>query len=344
VSGAAELPATPAQEAAEKKLDALLASSLNDLGTAEARIQQYGPALEHFTAAEQWGTPTPALLHNTAVAAFRLGNFAESARALEAYLKAEKPEERGSEPDARSRMMLAMSRFSLGQFAQADAAFSTIPQVTMGDPRAAYSWGYSMARTGKQQQANRIADTLLGEDIPAEDLSLVCHIYVDTEDYAQSIPCYQKALQEAPDLKLAHYQIAEAMIHLDRPQEAVAEVRQELRLSPDDPNVQYALVYALLQNSEKDEAVALLKKIVAEHPEQSDAQYQLGKITLEEGDAQAAIPHLEAAEKSDASSAYIHYQLQAAYRKVGNTADADREAKIYKDMKAAKREIPEERK
>jgi len=335
---------TPEQVQSEKELDGLLASSLNDLGTAEARMGNFGPAFDNFHAAEQWGTPTPTLLHNAAVAAFRVSKFDESAQALDAFLKVEPAAERGSGADARARTMLAMSRFSLGQFAKADEAFASIPQATMQDPRAAYSWAFSLARTGKQQQANKIAHALVAEDLPAENLSLVCHVYVDTENYAQSIPCYQKAYKEFPELKLAHYQAAEAMIHLDRPLEAVAELRQELVLSPDDANVQYALAYALLQSSQKDEAVALLKKIVTGHPEQGEAQYQLGKIELESGDAAGAIEHLEAAEKTDASEAYVHYQLQAAYRKVGRTADADREAKIYKGMKAAKREIPAERK
>lgn len=341
---AAKIKLTPEQAKSEQELERLLASSLNDLGTAEARMGNFGPAFDDFHAAEQWGTPTPMLLHNAAVAAFRVNKFDESAQALEAFLKVEPATEHGSASDARSRMMLAMSRFSMGQFAQADEAFASIPQAAMQDPRAAYSWAFSLARTGKQQQANKIADALVAEDLPAENLSLVCHVYVDTENYAQSIPCYQKAYREYPELKLAHYQAAEAMIHLDRPQEAVAELRQELVLSPDDPNVQYALAYALLQSSQKEEAVALLKKIVAEHPEQAEAQYQLGKSELEGGDAAGAVEHLETAEKADASQAYVHYQLQAAYRKVGRTADADREAKIYKDMKAAKREIPAERK
>jgi tetratricopeptide (TPR) repeat protein len=335
---------TPEQVKSEKELDTLLASSLNDLGTAEARMGNFGPAYDHFYAAEQWGTPTPMLLHNAAVAAFRVNRFDESAQALEAFLKVEPAAERGSAAGARSRMMLAMSRFSMGQFAKADDAFSSIPQAAMQDPRAAYAWAFSLARTGKQQQANKIADALVAQDLPAENLSLVCHVYVDTENYAQSIPCYQKAYREYPELKLAHYQVAEALIHLDRPQEAVAELRQELLLSPEDANVQYALAYALLQSSQKDDAVALLKKIVTEHPEQAEAQYQLGKVELEGGDAAGAVDHLEAAEKADASQAYVHYQLQAAYRKLGRVGDADREAKIYKDMKAAKREIPAERK
>ena len=34
----------------------------------------------------------------------------------------------------------------------------------------------------------------------------------------------------------------------------------------------------------------------------------------------------------------MHYQLQAAYRKLGRDADADRELEIYKGLKAKSRE------
>jgi hypothetical protein len=34
----------------------------------------------------------------------------------------------------------------------------------------------------------------------------------------------------------------------------------------------------------------------------------------------------------------MHYQLQAAYRKLGKSADADRELEIYKALKAKSRE------
>lgn len=51
-------------------------------------------------------------------------------------------------------MMLAMSLFSLGRFAEVDEAFASIPALASRDPRAAYSWSYSLAHSGQQQHAN----------------------------------------------------------------------------------------------------------------------------------------------------------------------------------------------
>jgi tetratricopeptide (TPR) repeat protein len=326
--------------ASEQQLGLLLASSFNDLGTAQARQGQYEQALANFQEAERWQAPTPTLLHNLGAAAFRIGQFGESARALDLYLAAEsKAATNSAASDDRSRMMLAMSLFSLGRFAEADKAFKPISDLTLQDPRAAYSWAYSLAHSGQQQQANRIADALAKQQLPSEVLSLVCHIYMDTESYDQSVVCFRNAYQAYPELKLAHYQVAESLIHLDRPAEAVSELQQELTLSPDNPDVRYSLAYALLQSSRKSEAIALLQSLTTSNPTHAQAQYQLGKALLEEGNATEAVNHLEQAEKNDPGPDYIHYQLQAAYRKVGRIEDADRELRVYRDIKSRNREV-----
>ncbi len=323
----------------QDRLADLLASSLNDLGTAEARKGQYQTALDHFRQAEHWHTPSPVLLHNIGAAAFRIGDFQESARALELYFKAAQGASSGSAHDDRSQMMLAMSLFSLGQFAEADKAFSQISASALADPRAAYSWAFSLAHTGQQQHANQIADNLRTQPLPPDVMSLVCHIYMDTENYEASLACFRNAYQANPSMKLAHYQVAESLIRLDRPAEAVPELRQELTLTPDNPDVQYSLAFALLQTSHKEEALAILENVTSSHPTHAQAQYQLGKALLEQGKAADAVKHLELAEQNDPAPDYIHYQLQAAYRKAGRAADADRELQIYRDIKSRNRAV-----
>ena len=58
---------------------------------------------------------------------------------------------------------------------------------------------------------------------------------------------------------------------------------------------------------------------------------------LEEGKTEEATEHLEAAAKLDPDDAFVHYQLQVAYRRAGRTEDANRELQRYKDIKASKR-------
>ena len=55
-------------------------------------------------------------------------------------------------------------------------------------------------------------------------------------------------------------------------------------------------------------------------------------------ETEEAIGHLEAAATLSPDDAFVHYQLQGAYRRAGSTEDANRELQRYKDIKASKRE------
>ncbi len=330
-----------ARESEEAQLKKLLAQSYNDLGTAEARQGNYAGAETHFEEATHWDTPSGSLLRNLGTAAFRVGDFPAAVRALGHYLQPSPSSPAVADP--RTQLMYALSLFSTGDFPTAARAFTAVGAEAMHDPRSAYSWAFSLAHSGDPKQANSIAADLSVQPLPPDVLSLVCHIFIDTESYGQSAECYRKVLAADPSFRLAHYQIGESLIRMDRPGEAVPEFRKEITLNPDDPNVQYSLAFALLQTSNKDEAFTLLRTITAAHPEMAEPQYQFGKLLLEAGNTAEAIPHLELAEQANGSLDYVHYQLQAAYRKTGRTADADREARLYREIKARRRDLPASR-
>ena len=327
-----------AANANEEKLKKLLAQSYNDLGTAEARQGQYPLAKVHFEQGVRWDTPTPALLRNLGAVAFRTGDFPTAVRAFGEYLKPATPSSEIADP--RSQLMYALALFSVGDFPSAAHAFAPVGQDAMQDARSAYSWAFSLSHSGDPKQANTIAADLSTRPLPPAVLSLVCHIFVDTESFQQSVDCYRKIVAADPGFRLAHYQIAESLIRMDRPADAIPELRQELAISPEDANVEYSLAFALLQTSSKEEARKLLTTITAAHPEMAQPQYQLGKLLLESSDVPGAVTHLELAEQADGSLDYIHYQLQAAYRKIGRTEDADREARLYREIKARRRDLP----
>lgn len=316
----------------EHLLREVLSTGLNDWGTAEARQRQYAQALEHFQQAESWDASTPGLMRNLGMAAFRLQNYPEAIRALAQVVSSDAS-------DQTARLMLAMSYFSLEKFADAAAQFNQIPDLAMQDTRTAYAWGFSLARTSQQQSASQIADKLAARDLSPDVRFLVCQLYTSAENYDHAVSCFRKISAENPSMPRVHYEMGATLIRLDRPVEAIPELREELKINPGDVDAQYNLAYALLEISQRDEALALLDKVVTEKPDYFQAQYELGKTLLESGKLPQAIEHLEAAEKLDPSADYIHYQLQSAYRRAGRADDANRELAIYKQIKASHRNI-----
>jgi len=118
---------------------------------------------------------------------------------------------------------------------------------------------------------------------------------------------------------------------------AIEAYRSALDISASYADAQYNLAYALLQTSRRDQAMAILRPLVSAHPTHAQAQYQLGKTLLDMDETKEAIPHLEAAAQANPDLDYVHYQLQMAYRKAGRGTDADREARLYREIKDRKR-------
>src|SRR5438067_3303351 len=117
----------------KQELRSVLASALNDLGTSEARRQQYELALAHFHEAERWDPNFPGLMRNTGIAAVRLAKYPEAARALH-HAITETPE------DNMARSMLGLSLFMTEQYAEAVQIFAPIADFIKNDPGMAYGW------------------------------------------------------------------------------------------------------------------------------------------------------------------------------------------------------------
>ena len=292
-----EAPKLSAQEKAElksteQKLSVLLGNAFNDLGTSEARQKQYAVALNYFQQAEKWNPAIPHLMRNIGFAAFRANQCPESARALKVAIQQE-PGDKVIPP------MLAMALFSSDQYADAAQAFDQVGDVAYSDPRVAYAWATSLARTKQPERANAVLARMSQQPLSPDTLLLVGQVYSDLGNQQQAIATYRKAIQQSPSLQRAHYYTGMVELRLQQPDKAVIEFEAELKINPDD----------------------------------AEAQYQLGKTLLEQSKPKDAIPHLQAAAKANPNLDDVHNQLQTAYRKTGRTADADREAKLAAEAK-----------
>jgi hypothetical protein len=73
---------------------------------------------------------------------------------------------------------------------------------------------------------------------------------------------------------------------------------------------------------------------IAAQPEHANAQYEYGKIFMYHGDVHGAVAHLRIAACWKPNIAFVHYQLQAAYRQERE----DRELGNLEQIRAEKHE------
>ena len=145
------------------------------------------------------------------------------------------------------------------------------------------------------------------------------------------------SLDSDPPQEHAHYFAGLAQLHWSHENEAIEEFSAALKLVPDNPDAQIGMGYVYMEQAKTAQAIELFRSVIAAHPE-NGAHYQLGKLLLDAGQTREAVEQLEAAARELPQTDYVHYQLQAAYRKDSRIADADRELRLYKELKAKHRE------
>ncbi len=315
----------------EKALQSVLALAFNDLATADAIQKNYPEALGFYQQAEHWDNSLPGLEKNLGLCAFRAKDYAEASRGLSAALQ----QDTSSSP---LRAMLGLSYFATDKYPDAVLTFQTLGPPGMTDGEVGYAWAASLARTGDMKKATEVLSAYETEPRAPETLLLVGQLWTEIGDFARAIATLDRAIASDPTLPKAHFYEGLAYIRWVHWPEAAKEFQEELNLNPGDLDAIYHLGFVDQQQSKTDDALTLYMKVIAADPGYVNAQYEAGKILLDRGDLANAAEHLQVAARLNPDKDYIHYQLQSAWRKLGRTADADRELAIYKAMKAQSRE------
>ncbi len=307
-----------AADSQENHLRSVLGLGFNDLATSEAVRHDYVAALSHYQEAERWDPAIPGLAKNLGQAAFRLNNYAEAIRGLSRAL-AEKS------TDDPVRAMLGMAYFSSEQYADVVKTVSPLGLHGMQDSTVGYAWAASLFHISDLKAATGVLDEFEKANRSNDALLLIGQLWIDIGDYARAVDTLHSAVRSDPSLRKAHYFAGQADIRQEHWPEAAEEFQAELVLDPADADAKYNLGFVYLQQSRTDDAVAIFQEVIRDHPSHANAQYELGKILLDRGQLPEAVDHLETAVHLSPQTDYMHYQLQAAYRKQSRVADADRE-------------------
>ena len=331
---------TPQETAEIKKqkaqLTEILAQADHNLAVIAAQQGDTDGALAYFAAAAEWKPDFPGLDRNWGIIAFRSNQLDKAIAPLSRQLKT-KPE------DVLVRRMLGVSYYLTKSYKQSVETLKPIETTLPKDAELAYFYGISLIRLERQPEAlavfSRLAD---GNPKSAQARFYAAQGFGLIGDYERAVKEFRAVAALDASVPQAHYNAGQSLIRLNRLDEAEKEFRQELTVNPSDETSKYSVAYTMLERKiNTDEAISLLREAIAARSDYADAHYQLGKALAEKGDLAEAVEHLEAAAQSDPKKDYIHYQLSIAYRKSSRPADAERELKIFKDLKeASRREKP----
>ncbi len=331
-TGAAEsrLPAGPRRAQAQKKLRSQLrtvvARSYFNLGTLQARGQQFARAAGFFQRAAGWDADFPGAHYSLGLARYNAQQYAEAVPALDRVLHTD-PGNR------RAARLLGLSYFHSDQYQRAVPLLRADPEAG-SDNGLRYALGVSLARSGQADEAERIFGEMLRSPSTSPDLLvLIGQIHAQQQDFESALGFFRRALELNPETREAHYSIGQMELRGGRLAEAELEFQQELRLQPQDARARYHLAFVLELQQRQDEALPLLEEVLRAQPGYADARYLTGKILMDRGQPGKAAEQLEAAVRLAPEQPHLRYQLAQAYQKLGRTQEADQEFARFRELK-----------
>ena len=138
----------------------------------------------------------------------------------------------------------------------------------------------------------------------------------------QAIAQYTEALRLEPDDPEVHVDLAMALAGAGRSTEAMAEYAEALRLDPDQPKAHNNVGNTLAADGRLDEAVTHYRAAIRADPHYADAHGNLANVLAMERDVDAAIAEYRAALAIDPDYAEAHQNLGIVLAEHGRQAEA----------------------
>ena len=181
------------------------------------------------------------------------------------------------------------------------------------------------------QLARDSTQTLAGLPPSPELHELLARLYSQNGRRADAITELREAVKLRPGDLLATSDLAEALWADRQYEESIRLLSPLLQSNPRRGYWQFEMGDSLFNLGRSDQAIIHLKEAARLSPELLPAQAKLGEALLRMGDATGALPHLERAQAMDRDGS-IHFQLAAAYRKLGNAAAASKAIQRQKEL------------
>ncbi|MGB7284747.1 MAG: tetratricopeptide repeat protein [Candidatus Acidiferrum sp.] len=164
---------------------------------------------------------------------------------------------------------------------------------------------------------------------------------INEGDLKGAIEHYRKALELDPHLPGAHYELGEAILQSAQTDpttqtEAQKEFDAAAQLEGDNAQLECQLGKIAYLQANMDQAFAHYKRAFGLNPQDVDAQMGLGQLFAVMGKPEEAVKYLRMAVASDPLNSEAHYRLATNCRKLGLTAEAEKELKLFQEIKQTK--------
>ncbi|HEY2933388.1 MAG TPA: tetratricopeptide repeat protein [Acidobacteriota bacterium] len=215
-----------------------------------------------------------------------------------------------------------------------------------------YGLALAALRTGRIGESQRaIYQALELEPNSPDYLFLLSITQMSVSDIPAAVETFSRYVSFRPQDARGHLGLAAALYLSARYDEALQRLGKARQLDPSLTDTLYYLGMIALNRGDAEKALEYLNQVVAAEPNHAAARAGLGAVYLKKGDYGRAKEELETAVRLSPQHAPTHYQLSQALVRLNQTEAAERELKLYQELKtkedeartAASRLLPEKK-
>jgi tetratricopeptide (TPR) repeat protein len=144
----------------------------------------------------------------------------------------------------------------------------------------------------------------------------------DSENYAQAIENYQKAIQLNPEYADAYYNLGNALYRQGQLEQAIENYQKAIQLNPEYADAYYNLGIALSDHGQLAQAIENYQKAIQLDPGKVLAYNNLGNALCKQGQLKRAIQNYQKAIQLNPEYALAYYNLGIALSDHGQLAQA----------------------
>jgi len=278
---------------------------------------------------------TPGLARELGIAYYKKGDY-QSAGSNLARAQTENP------ADQEATQLLGLSDYLSGRPAQA------IPQLekvqtwyASANVDASYILGICYIQTKDYSNARKAFAKMFGVAPESAASYLFTARMLLRQDFAPIAEEYaQKSVALDPQLPLAHQLLGEIYLFKANIPAAIEQFQKEIEVNPGNANGYYKLADAYSRIQKFEEAEKFLQRSIWLDANSTGPYILLGKVLQKKGETQLAVRALQRALAMEPNNPMPHYLLAQSYRSLGRNEDADRELKLFEQLRTKDTETP----
>src|SRR2546421_1826811 len=219
----------------------------------------------------------------------------------------------------------AIDHHRSGRLESAISVYRSLLEQQPDHPDVLHLLGLALHQSGKDEQAIPLFERAIAIKPTVDYYANFAELWRRQEKYDRAIECYRQVLERVPRDVEIRYLLAEALVRVDKYEEAYAELQICLNNGKVDSNTWAAMCETLRRMERLDEAIEAAKKAVALNPNSAPAWHSLGWTLMRQGKIREGVPYIDQAIRLKPDWALVIWRRAFANLTLGNFVDGWRD-------------------